>query len=160
MGLLLRVHQCAVCNYYIESDLHYGNSGISATFLRHHYAIAICRHCHNIVSALVETAPGQMPTVITSARRTLLQMEADAIIGDIEARDLLPFFREALDTLDGPDSHSTEGLHTLHCDVCDSADLTLFDPLDPVALQANEIWIPCPRCVEGKLLLEPAGEWI
>jgi len=155
MGRLLRVHQCAVCNYYIESDLHFGGSGISTTFLRNHYAVAICRSCKNIVSALVPNTPDQMRTTITAARRALVQMEADAIIGDVEARDLLPFFREALDTLDENEPGAVG-----QCELCNSTDLELFDAIDPQLLDSNEVWIPCPRCAEGKILLETAGEWM
>jgi len=155
MGRLLRVHQCAVCNYYIETDLHHGGGGISTTFLRNHYAVAICRNCQNIVSVLVANTPTQMRTAITAARRALVQMEADSIIGDTEARDLLPFFREALDTLDENEPGAVG-----ECELCNSTDLQLIDDIDLVALDANEVWIPCPRCAEGKILLETSGEWM
>ena len=155
MGRLLRVHQCAVCNYYIENELHHGGSGISTTFLRNHYAVSICRNCKNIVSALVANTSDQMRQSITAARRALVQMEADAIIGDVEARDLLPIFREALDTLDENEKGAVG-----QCDICNSTDLEIFEDIDPAELDANNTWLHCPRCGEGKLLLETAGEWM
>jgi hypothetical protein len=155
MGRLLRVHQCAVCNYYLETDLHHGGSGISTTFLRNHYTIAICRNCQNIVSVLVANTPDQMRAANTAARRALVQMEADSIVGDSEALELLPIFREALDTLDENEPGAVG-----QCDLCSSTDLELFDDIDPVALDANEVWIHCPRCAEGKILLETSGEWM
>ena len=155
MGRLLQVHQCLVCNYFIEGELHHGTSGISPLFLRNHYALAVCRTCRNLVSVLVPNTPQQITETLASARQTLVQMEADAIVGDPEARDLLPLFREALDTFD-----ENEPGVVGQCNVCGSADLELHDDLDPTLFDEQDAWLRCPRCAEGQLLIETAGEWI
>ena len=154
MGRLLFIHQCAVCNYYVEGELHYGWSGISTQFLRNHYALATCQNCQNVVSALVPTPLEDINGVITAARRALVQMEADAIIGDEDARNMLPFFKEALDTFDENMPGSIG-----QCDVCGSFDLKLHEDLDPEQFDAQDAWLPCPRCAEGQLLIETVGEW-
>ncbi len=154
MGRLLFVHSCPVCNYFIEGELHHGHSGISTFFLRNHYSLAICGNCHNLVSVLVANNDAQTNAALTDARHDIVQMEADAVIGDSTARDLLPLFREALDTFDG----NVPGEVSL-CTVCGSSDMTVFDEITPDQLDAQDAWLPCPRCTEGKLLIETAGQW-
>src|SRR5437588_12167727 len=109
MGRLLRVIPCAVCNYHVEDDLHDGGSGIAPMFLRNHYALAICRDCHHLVSVLVANTDEETQSALKTARSEIVQMEADAVIGDKRARDLLPLFRAALDTFDDnvPTAHTS-----------------------------------------------------
>src|SRR5450631_3305523 len=100
MGRRVFVHQCAVCNYYIESDLYIGWSGISPIFLRDHYELAACRDCHNLVSVIIPNTPDQQVDTLTQARRNLVIAEAEAIAGNTDAQRLLPDLRESLDTFD------------------------------------------------------------
>ncbi len=82
-------------------------------------------------------------------------MEADAIIGDEQARAQLPFFREALDTFD-----ETMPGAVAQCDICGSLDLVLYDEVDPALYDSQDAWLPCPRCAEGRLLIAAVGHWI
>ncbi len=154
MGRLLAVHACMVCNYYIEGPLHHGGSGISPLFLRNHYALAVCRTCHNLVSVMVANTDQQTQDALTAARRDLVQMEADAVIGDKRAIDLLPLYREALDLFD--DEILAE---TSVCSVCGSVDLNVYDDLTGLQFDDQNAWLHCPRCEEGRLLIETSGYW-
>jgi hypothetical protein len=154
MGRLVTVHHCPVCYYHVEDDLHYGHSGISPFFLRNHYALALCRSCRNLVSVLVANSEQQTREALTDARHDIIQMEADAVIGDRRAREMLPFFRTALDSFDG-----TAAGETSLCTMCGSADLEIFDAITGAQLDAQDAWVPCPRCEEGQLLIETSGAW-
>lgn len=154
MGRLVAVHHCPVCYYNVEDRLHYGTSGISPLFLRNHYALALCRNCRNLVSVVVANSDVQTTQALSDARSELVQMEADAVIGDQRAREMVPFFREALDTFDG----SVPGEATL-CTNCGSTDLEIFDAITGEDLDQAEVWIHCPRCEEGTLLVETNGTW-
>lgn len=154
MGRLLSVHPCPVCNYAVEGELHHGHSGISSFFLRNHYALAICGNCRNLVSVLVANTARQTEAALSEARHDIVLMEADAVIGDDRARDLLPLFREALDNFDG----NIPGEASL-CTICGSADLEIFDQLSAQEFDAQDAWLRCPRCAEGRLLLETDGRW-
>jgi hypothetical protein len=81
-------------------------------------------------------------------------MEADAVIGDVEARRLLPFFRTALDQFDGEVPAAVGA-----CTVCGSQHFEVITGIDGDAFDAQGAWIKCPRCEEGRLLLETAGTW-
>jgi hypothetical protein len=155
MGRLLQVHQCLVCNYFIEGDLHHGTSGISTLFLRNHYTLAVCRTCRNLVSVLIPNTPQQTNETLHAARHALVQMEADAIVGDPQARDLLPLFREALDTFDENEPGAVG-----QCSVCGSTDLEFHDDIDPTLFDEQDAWLRCPRCPEGQLLIETVGQWM
>lgn len=154
MGRLVSVHHCPVCYYNVEDALHHGTSGISPFFLRNHYALAICRTCRNLVSVLVGNTLAQTDEALATARAEIVQMEADAVIGDVRAREMLPFYREALDTFDGgePGEAST-------CTNCGGVDLEIFDTISGVQLDSEAVWIHCPRCDEGTLLIESNGIW-
>ncbi len=154
MGRLVTAHSCPVCNYFIEDDLSQGGSGISPMFLRNHYALAICRNCRNLVSTLVANNDQQMTEALANARSEIVQMEADAVVGDMRARDLLPLFREALDSFEA----DMAGEVSL-CSVCGSTDLDLYDDVNVKDLDAQDAWLPCPRCEEGRLLVETTGSW-
>jgi hypothetical protein len=153
MGRLVSVHHCPVCYYNVEDHLHYGTSGISSLFLRNHYTLALCHDCQNLVSVVVANNPAQTEQALSDARAELVQ-EADAVIGDHRAREMLPFFREALDTFDG----SVPGENTV-CTLCGSANLELHDAITGAELDRAEVWIHCPRCEEGTLLIETTGHW-
>jgi hypothetical protein len=154
MGRLLRVHPCAVCNYHVEDELHAGGSGIAPIFLRNHYALAICRNCHHLVSVLVANSEQEIQSALKDARHDIVQMEADAVIGDKRARDLLPLFREALDTFDA----SVPAANTV-CTMCGSANLEILSDVTADELDDQNAWIPCPKCEEGRLLVETSGAW-
>jgi hypothetical protein len=153
MGRLLMVHPCPVCNYYVEGDLHEGGSGISGMFLRNRYMLANCHDCHNLVSVLVANSATETQDALRRARGELVQMEADAVLGDERARSLLPLFRAALDDYDG-----SEPAAVTHCTLCDSANLELH-PVHGPQFDAQEAWVLCPACHEGQLLLETNGYW-
>ena len=68
MGRLVAVHHCPVCYYNVEDQLHYGTSGISPLFLRNHYALALCRDCHNLVSVMVMNSDAQTAQALLDAR--------------------------------------------------------------------------------------------
>jgi hypothetical protein len=154
MGRLVSIHHCPVCFYHVEDELHHGTSGISTFFLRNHYALAICKSCKNLVSVLVPSNEAQVDEALAAARSDLIQMEADAVIGDTRAREMLPFFREALDSFD-----SAEPGEKSQCTICGSTDLTVYDEITGELLDAQDAWVPCPRCDEGTLLIETSGSW-
>lgn len=155
MGRLLTVHPCPVCNYHIEDQLHEGGSGIAPMFLRNHYALAICRNCHHLVSVLVPNTGQETQDALKAARHDIVQMEADAVIGDRRARDLLPLFREALDTFD----EAAEPAAVSACTVCGSQDIEIQGEVDGAQFDAQDAWVQCPNCVEGRLLIETTGAW-
>ena len=97
-----------------------------------------------MVSVLVANTDTQTNVALTLARHDIVQMEADAVIGDTRAREMLPFFREALDTFDS----SAPGAPSV-CTLCGSADLELFDDITGELLDAAEAWTRCPRCTSG-----------
>jgi hypothetical protein len=154
MGRLLTVHPCPICNYYVDGDLHEGGSGIAPMFLKNHYALASCNECHNLVSVMVPNTDQETQDALKQARHDIIQMEADAVIGDRRARDLLPLFREALDTFDEsvPAAIST-------CTMCGSTDLVIEKEITSEQLDESEAWITCPQCSEGRLLVETSGQW-
>jgi DNA-directed RNA polymerase subunit RPC12/RpoP len=153
MGRLLRVYACPVCNYHIEDDLHEGGSGIDAMFLRNHYMLALCADCHQIVSVLVPNSAQETQAAVERARSDIVQMEAEAVIGDERARYLLPFFRAALDEIDDDTPPAVSA-----CSNCGSAAITI-QPMDGKRFDAQTAWIKCPRCEEGRLLVETSGAW-
>lgn len=153
MGRLLYVHPCQVCNYHVEDELHEGGSGSAALFLHHHYVLAICADCRHLASVLVANTTQETSAAVRQARHDLVQLEADAVIGDFRARDLLPLFRQALDTLDD-DRVAPPAL----CTMCGSADIELY-PVAAEKFDEQTAWFPCPRCEEGQLLVETAGYW-
>ena len=155
MGRRIYVHQCPVCNYYIEAELSIGGSGISPLFLRNHYELATCRTCHNLVSVFVPNTPDQQAMAITEARRNLVITEAEALAGDVEARQILPDLRDALDNID----EEMEPIESA-CEICGSTDLERYSDLNVQLLDAGRIWLACPRCAEGRLLVEAVGEWV
>ncbi len=154
MGRLLTVHPCPVCNYYVEDQLHEGGSGIATMFLRNHYALAICADCHHLVSVLVPNTDEETEDALKRARSEIVQMEADAVIGDRRARDLLPLFRQALDTFDG-----TEPAAITSCTMCGSANIQIQGDLNGEQYDAQDAWVLCPQCSEGHLLIETSGNW-
>jgi hypothetical protein len=155
MGRLLSVHPCPVCNYYVEDQLHEGGSGIATMFLRNHYALAICADCHHLVSVLVPNTEQETDDALKTARHEIVQMEADAVIGDQRAKDLLPLFRQALDTFD----RSTEPLAVTLCTMCGSANIEVQPDLSGEKYDHQDAWVPCPSCAEGRLLIETSGNW-
>ncbi|MCS6872487.1 MAG: hypothetical protein RML95_11845 [Anaerolineae bacterium] len=154
MGRLLRAHPCPVCNYHIESELYEGNSGIDPMFLRNHYALAICAECHQLVSVLVPNTEQETQEALRTARREISQMEADAVIGDERARTLLPLFRAALEAFD----ESVPQAAT-NCSYCGSAHVQLVNIGDSRLYDIQRAWVRCPRCEEGRLLIETIGTW-
>jgi rubrerythrin len=158
MGRLLTVHPCPVCNYHVEGVLHEGGSGIASTFLRNHYALAICQDCRHLVSVLVPNTDQEMQDALKAARYNIVQMEADAVIGDHRARDLLPLFRQALDSFD--EGGETAAPVTLTaCTVCGSANVVIQTGVSGEQFDQKDAWIQCPRCAEGRLLIETSGAW-
>lgn len=154
MGRLLRVMPCPVCNYHVEDELHEGGSGIHTMFLRNRYALAICADCHQLVSVLIPNTDRETQDALDKARSDIVQMEADAVIGDERARYLLPFFRAALDEFDEtiPEAVST-------CSNCGGANIEVLRQLNPRRFDNRTAWIKCPRCEEGRLLVETSGSW-
>jgi len=155
MGRLLSVHPCPVCNYYVEDQLHEGGSGIATMFLRNHYALAICGDCHHLVSVLVPNTEQETEDALKTARHEIVQMEADAVIGDHRARDLLPLFRQALDTFD----RHTEPEAVPSCTMCGSTNIQVQPDVDGEKYDHQDAWVPCPACAEGRLLIETSGNW-
>lgn len=153
MGRLLRVHPCPVCNYHVEEDLHEGNSGIDPMFLRNRYALAICADCHHLISVLVPNSDQETQSALRTARSDLIQMEADAVIGDKRALDLLPLFRAALDAFD---EHVPAAVSA--CTHCGSEHIQLVST-DSRLYDIQRAWVRCPRCEEGRLLIETVGTW-
>ncbi|HLY25436.1 MAG TPA: hypothetical protein VKQ72_03790 [Aggregatilineales bacterium] len=153
MGRLLTVHPCPVCNYYVEGQLHEGGSGIATLFLRNRYALAICEDCHHLVSVLVPNSDQEVEEALKTARHDIVQMEADAVIGDRRAKELLPLFREALDTYDGSVPAATPT-----CTVCGKEHLQLLN-VRVSQYDDQDAWFSCPRCGEGRLLVETSGTW-
>ena len=157
MGRLLSVHACPVCNYHVEDQLHEGGSGIAVMFLNHRYVLALCGDCHNLVSILVRNTDEQTQEALKAARHDIVQMEADAVIGDHRARDLLPLFRQALDHFESDKDIVPTGINV--CSVCGSANLQIAPDVDGSLFDAQDAWIQCPRCTEGWLLVETSGVW-
>ncbi len=153
MGRLVSIHHCPVCYYTVEDELHHGTSGVSPFFLRNHYALAICNTCHNLVSVLVPNDSAQNDQALAQARSEIVQMEADAVIGDPRAREMLPFFRESLDTFDADMPGEASA-----CTVCGSEDISVYE-ISGELLDEQDAWLPCPRCEEGTLLVEASGHW-
>lgn len=154
MGRLLRVHPCAVCNYHVEDELHEGGSGISTMFLRNHYTLAICRDCKHLVSVLVANTDQETDEALRDARSNIVQMEADAVIGDKRARDLLPLFREALDTFD-----SNVPVAVTTCTMCGGDNIEIQREVSGAQYDAQDAWVKCPLCEDGRLLIETNGSW-
>ncbi|MFQ3536429.1 MAG: hypothetical protein SNJ58_11180 [Aggregatilineales bacterium] len=154
MGRLLWAHPCPVCNYHIETELYEGNSGIDPMFLRNHYALAICADCHQLVSVLVPNTDQETQEALRTAQRALLQMEADARIGDERARDLLPLFRAALESFDESVPQAISS-----CSHCGSTNIQLVHVNDSRLYDIQRAWVRCPRCEEGRLLIETVGTW-
>jgi hypothetical protein len=153
MGRLLLVHPCAVRNYHVEDELHEGGSGSASLFLHNHYVLAICGACRNLMSVLVPNTEAETQDALKIARQEIVQMEADAVVGDTRARDLLPFFRDALDRFnDALPATITQ------CSYCGSPDITL-QRVDGAHFDAQDAWLPCPRCEDGRLLVETNGRW-
>lgn len=157
MGRLLTVHPCPVCSYHVDdnADLHEGGSGIAALFLRNHYALAICGNCQNLVSVLVPNTEEETQDALKIARRNLVQVEADATIGDKKARDLLPLLRQALDTFDEAEIEKVVS----NCTMCGSENIEVIRDISGEQFDDQDAWIQCPRCAEGRLLIETSGEW-
>ncbi len=155
MGRLLIVHPCPVCNYHVEDELHEGGSGIAPLFLRNHYALAICKNCRHLVSVLVPNTDQETQDALKTARHDIIQMEADAVIGDRRARDLLPLFREALDAFDSTDNPAI----TITCTMCGSTDVEVQSAVNGQQMDAEDAWIMCPRCQDGRLLVVTSGSW-
>lgn len=154
MGRLLRAHPCPVCNYHVEAELHEGNSGIDPIFLRNRYTLAICADCRHLVSVLVPNTEQETQNALRTARRELTQMEADAIAGDKRARDLAPLFRAALEAFDENVPQAVSS-----CTYCGSTDLQLVGAEDSRLYDIQRAWVRCPRCEEGRLLIETVGMW-
>lgn len=154
MGRLLLVHPCPVCNYHIEGELHEGDSGVDTTFLRNHFGLGVCRHCHEIVSMLIPNSEQEIADALKRARSALVQMEADAAIGDPEARDRLPVFQRALDNF-----NADVPAALIQCSQCGSTEVEILTSLDKGVLDSDSAWIQCPRCEEGQLLVETIGTW-
>ena len=155
VGRLLTVHPCPICYYHVEDELHEGGSGIAPMFLRNRYVLAICKDCRHLVSVLVPNNDLQVQDALLSARRELVQMEADAVIGDRRARDLLPLFREALDTFDPKEVPPA----VTACTMCGSANLEIVTDVSGEQYDDQDAWIKCPQCQEGHLLIETTGAW-
>jgi hypothetical protein len=154
MGRLLRAHPCPVCNYHVEAELYEGHSGIDPIFLRNHYTLAICADCHHLISVLVPNTERETQDALRTARRDLIQMEADAITGDERARDLLPLFRAALEAFDENVPQAVSD-----CSYCGSTNVELVGAEDSRLYDIQRAWVRCPRCEEGRLLIETVGIW-
>lgn len=154
MGRLLWAHPCPVCNYHVEAELYEGSSGIDPMFLRNHYALAICADCQQLVSVLVPNTEQETQNALRAARRDMTEMEANARIGDERARDLLPLFRAALEAFDDAVPQAVSG-----CSHCGSTNLQLVGANDSRLYDIQRAWVRCPRCEEGRLLIETIGTW-
>lgn len=160
MGRLLRVIGCPVCNYSVEDELHEGGSGIATMFLRNHYALALCGNCHNLVSVLVPNTAQETQNAIQQAKDAITQMESD-VIGDVDvrtltrARDLLPLFREALRDFD----EDVEPAAVSACTFCGSTNIEVQSNVTEGQYDDHDAWTRCPRCEEGRLMIETNGYW-
>jgi hypothetical protein len=154
MGRLLTVYPCPVCNYHVEGELHEGGSGSDVVFLRNHYALAICANCHHLVSVLVANSDEETDIALHDARRDVARMETDAQDGDPDARYWLPFFRAALAEFsdEAPAAIS-------QCTMCGSANVRIMGDVNGAQYDAQDAWVPCPVCQEGRLLVETSGAW-
>jgi hypothetical protein len=154
MGRLVTIHPCANCNYHIEGELHEGGSGIATMFLRNRYALAICNDCHHLVSVLVANSEEETQDALKQARSEIVQMEADAVIGDKRARDLLPLFREALDSFDENVPPAITS-----CSMCGGSNVEIQTYTSGKNYDPENAWVQCPRCDEGRLFIEITGTW-
>jgi len=153
MGRLLCVYPCPVCGYHVEGELHEGGSGVDVSLLRNHYVLATCADCHHLVSVLLPNTAQETQEALDTARRGLVQMEADAIIGDDRAKFLIPFFRASLDEF----SDSVPAAIS-ECTMCGSQHVEIIT-MAVKRFDAQTAWIQCPRCEEGRLLIETCGSW-
>ncbi|MBX3064356.1 MAG: hypothetical protein U0528_14720 [Anaerolineae bacterium] len=154
MGRLLTIHPCSVCNYHVEDELHEGGSGSSTLFLHNHYVLALCNNCHHLVSVLAPNTAQETQDALRTARSEIVQLEADAVLGDLRAKDMLPFFRDALDNFREDDPP----VATILCTNCGS-DQVEMQPIEGNLFDEQDAWVHCPRCEEGRLLVETTGQW-
>jgi hypothetical protein len=84
----------------------------------------------------------------------MARMEADSRDGDLDARYWLPFFRAAL-----ADFTDEAPAAVSQCTVCGSADIRIVGDVTGAQYDAQDAWVECPRCKEGRLLIETTGAW-
>lgn len=159
VGRLLYLAPCPVCNYYVEGPLHFGGSNRSRLFIRHRYLLAECHDCRHIVSVLVPTPDHDLPHVLQAAQDDLAALEKRAAQGDALARRLLPLHRFALQP--AADEEAIE-LDVGVCTVCGSRNLTVFAHVggdEGERFDQSLAWLDCPRCEEGRLLVQTGGYW-
>ncbi len=157
MGRLLRIEPCPVCNYHIEGVLHFGGSTRSRLFIDHQYLLARCHDCDNIVSVLVRTPDYDLPHVLKAAEADISTLEARVASGDAFARILLPLHRRAL-----ADDQEIDAVNLQKCTVCGSGNLTIYGHSggdEGERFDQGVAWLDCPRCEEGKLLVQTVGSW-
>ena len=161
MGRLLKVHGCPVCNYYVEDELHEGSSGIAPEFIRNRYALAICHNCNNLVSVFTPATEDEIRAALDDTRDAIEKMESDATGEEtsardmVRARDLLPLFRETLDTFD----ESIEPEAVSACTICGSHNIEIVRDVTGGQFDDQDAWIHCPSCKEGRLLVGTTGYW-
>jgi ribosomal protein S27E len=103
---------------------------------------------------LVPNSDDETQEALRTARREIVQLEADAVLGDLRAKDKLMFFRDALDNFREDDPPVSE----VNCTNCGSQQLDLC-PIEGHLFDAQDAWVRCPRCEEGRLLVETTGRW-
>jgi uncharacterized protein with PIN domain len=155
MGRLLTVHPCPICNYYVEDTLNEGGSGIAPLFLKNHYVLAICKDCHNLVSVIIPNTEQETQDALKTARDDIIQMEADVILGDRRAREMLPLFKQSVDSFASDETPTPE----TRCTMCGSANIEIQTDVNGAQFDAQDAWILCPNCKEGHLLVETTGAW-
>jgi uncharacterized protein with PIN domain len=155
MGRLLSIVPCPVCNYNVEDELHHGTSAISGEFIKNGFKLAICHDCRQLVSVLVMNDDAETDSALRDARYEIVQMEADAVIGDDRAKDLLPLFRHTLDTFNSAEEPAAVTV----CTNCGSNNIEVHGEVTADQFDAQDAWLPCPRCEEGRLMVETTGRW-
>lgn len=158
MGQLVTVYPCPVCNYGVEDELHFGGSGSAKLFLHNHYALATCQDCHHLVSVLVPNTVDETDEALQQAQVDIRQLELDAEDEDVptqvRARDLLSFFRDAVQDFES----EAADVAVTECSMCGSTNVEI-EAVTSGLLDDQDAWVHCPRCAEGHLLLETAGRW-
>lgn len=149
-----------MCNYHVEGPLHFGGSTRSRLFIYYRYLLARCHDCRHIVSVLVPVPEYDLPHILESAAEDIATLEHRVARGDTRARALLPLHRNALRESNAEGRDMTVQVEV--CTVCGSRNLTIFSLLggdEGERFDESVAWLDCPRCEEGKLLLETVGSW-
>jgi len=157
VGRLLSLQPCPVCNYHIEDYLYFGGSVRSRLFIYYRYALGHCRDCHHIVSVLLPTPEYDIPRLLAAAQEQLAAAQERVTQGEDAARWLVRLLQDALE----PDDDD-QPVETGRCTYCHSENVEVFAYLggdNGEHFDDGTAWVDCPRCEEGKLLIQTAGWW-